>query len=173
MNNPTDCQSYFWHAFGFTAVVLLALLPAQSALSDGFWPLGEKVPVQTLSETYIPFKGKDEITNRPKLMIEAGDAFLGTGKLYKGFAVPVLGAVWQPRLWAYLINRTTLQTFDNHAPNTDRETELANRLDIFANLQLTGTEKILLQLRPTDNNKPRRFSRYTFEGQEEGWEECR
>ena len=25
-------------------------------------------------------------------------------------------------------------------------------------------------MRPTDNNKPRRFSRYTFEGQEEGWE---
>ena len=166
--NNIHCRLSFFASV--VSLSVLSLLPPSSALSDGFWPLGEKIPVQTLSETYVPFKGKDEITNRPKLMIEAGDAFLGTGQLHKGYDIPVLGAVWQPRLWAYLVNRATFQTFDNHAPNTDRETEFANRLDAFFNLQLTGTEKILLQLRPTDNNQPQRFSRYTFEGQEEGWE---
>lgn len=170
MNITTNGQCLFRTAIGIAAIAVLGLLPISPALSDGLWPLGEKVPVETLSETYVPFKGKEEVANRPKLLIELGDAFLGTGQLDKGFEVPVIGAVWQPRLWSYFINRTALQTFDNHAPNTDRETELANRLDLFFNLQLTGTEKILLQLRPTDNNQPRRFSRYTFEGREEGWE---
>lgn len=166
MNTFADGQGYLRHVIGLTAAAFFGILPVSSALSDGFWPLGEKVPVHTLKEEYVPFKGKDKIPNRPKLFIEQGDAFLGTGQLDKGFEVPIIGAVWQPRLWAYFINRTALQTFDNHAENTDRETEIANRMDLYFNLQLTGTEKILLGLRPFDNNQPRRFTRYTFDGLE-------
>ena len=167
MNTFTDGQSFLRYVIGITAVVLLGSLPVSSALAAGFWPLGEEVPVHTLKEEYVPFKGKADIPNRPKLFIELGDAFLGTGKLDKGFEVPGLGAVWQPRLWSYFINRTALQTFDNHAANTERETEIANRMDLYFNLQLTGTEKILLGLRPFDNNRSDRFTRYTFEGASE------
>ena len=167
MNTFTDGQSFLRYVIGITAVVLLGSLPVSSALAAGFWPLGEEVPVHTLKEEYVPFKGKADISNRPKLFIEQGDAFLGTGKLDKGFEVPGLGAVWQPRLWSYFINRTALQTFDNHAANTERETEIANRMDLYFNLQLTGTEKILLGLRPFDNNRSDRFTRYTFEGASE------
>lgn len=109
------------------------------------------------------------LPRRPQLAIELGDAFLGTGKLDPGFEVPITGAVWQPRLWTYVINRTALQTFKDGRSGNQTETEIANRTDLFFNLQLTGTEKILLGLRPTDNNRPNRFTRYTFDGQEEGF----
>jgi hypothetical protein len=161
------------------------------------WPLGDRTEVEMLKDTYVPFQtevGRTEsvtdvykqpssggpkaarvdsdiknLPKRPKLMVELGDAFLGTGKLDAGFEIPITGAVWQPRLWAYVINRTALQTFQSGRSGNPTETELANRTDLFVNLQLTGTEKILLGLRPTDNNRPNRFSRYTFDGRDEGY----
>ncbi|MFQ5938663.1 MAG: hypothetical protein ACE5KL_01145 [Alphaproteobacteria bacterium] len=136
---------------------------------DSFWPLGDRVHVEALKDEYVPFKSIGEIPARPALFLELGDPFLDTGQLYEGFEVPIIGAVWQPRLWSYFIYRTTLQTFDDGAPGRIRDTEWANRLDLFANLQLTGTEKILLGLRPVDNNRPDRFTRYTFEGADEGF----
>jgi len=172
-----------------TAVFLpvLALSPVTAASSysqksdakshSSFWPLGDKVPVEALKDYYVPFqsvnpgKKNGNIPARPKLWIEKGDAFLGTGKLDAGFTVPVIGAVWQPRLWSYLIFRSALQTFNNGNPRTERETEWANRLDVFVNLQLTGTEKILLNLRTLDNNNPRRFTRYSFDGRQKGFNE--
>ena len=134
---------------------------------DWFWPLGERFHAEALKDEYVPFKGAGQIPERPKLHIELGDGFLDTGKLSAGFKVPVLGAVWQPRLWNYIINRSVVQSFDDGAEGRDRDTEISNRLDYYANLQLTGTEKILLGLRPTDNNSPGRFTRYTFEGSDE------
>ena len=159
---------------GVLAIGLCAVVPARAAESeqhwyDSFWPIGERVHVEALKDEYVPFKSSDQLPTRPKLMLELGDPFLGTGKLDEGFQVPVIGAVWQPRLWAYMIYRTTLQTFDNGAPGRERETEWANRLDLFANLQLTGTEKILLGLRPLDKNEPSEFTRYTFSGADEGF----
>jgi len=155
------------------APLLFGLWPAKDTLAGidlpgGIFPLGDKVPVKKIKEEYVPFKGSGEITQRPHLFIEAGDFFLDSGKLYEGFEVPILGAVWQPRLWSYMISRTAVQSFDNHAPGTERETELANRTDLYVNLQLTGTEKILLGLRPFDNNRPDRFTRYTFDGASDG-----
>ena len=131
------------------------------------WPLGEHVEVETLKDEVVKFKSVGDIPFRPALFLELGDPFLDTGQLDAGFEVPLLGAIWQPRLWSYLINRTTVQTFDNGAPGRLRDTEIANRMDLYANLQLTGTEKILLGLRPFDNNLPSRFTRYTFDGSNE------
>ena len=131
------------------------------------WPLGEHVEVETLKDEVVKFKSFGDIPFRPALFLELGDPFLDTGQLDAGFEVPILGAIWQPRLWSYLINRTAVQTFDNGAPGRLRDTEIANRMDLYANLQLTGTEKILLGLRPFDNNLPTRFTRYTFDGSNE------
>lgn len=168
------------------ALVLLSIVGLSPALASSaqkseakshssFWPIGDKVEVEALKDYYVPFKtvnpGKKngDIPARPKLLVEKGDAFLGIGNLSPGFKVPVIGAVWQPRLWSYAIFRSTLQTFDNGTPGTQRETEWANRLDLFINLQLTGTEKILLGLRTVDGNNPRKFTRYTFDGRNEGF----
>ena len=134
---------------------------------DWFWPLGEHVPVEALREEYVPFKGEGEIPYRPPLHVELGGDFLGTGILHPGFTVPILGAVWQPRIWNYFFNRTAIQSFDDGAVGRDRDTEISNRMDYYANLQLTNTEKVVLALRPTDNNSPSRFTRYTFEGADE------
>lgn len=142
---------------------------------SAFWPLGDRVEVEALEDTYIPLQtettGPDigRLPERPPLMVEIGNGFLDTGNLHPGFDVPLTGAVWQPRFWAYAINRTTVQSFDSGRSGAERETEIANRLDVFANLQLTGTEKILLGIRPTDNNRPDRFTRYTFDGADEGF----
>lgn len=165
-----------------------------------FWPLGDRVVVKALKHEYVPFKTEKDIVQsrkqvynpdaksanpatesrrksdkllpaRPKLLVESSDGFLDTGKLDAGFTIPIIGAVWQPRLWAYLINRTTAQTFDSGRGNAKRETEIANRLDLFFNLQLTGTEKILLGLRPVDKNRPDKFTRYTFSGADKGFNE--
>ena len=135
-----------------------------AARYDWFWPLGEPVHVEALKDEYVPFQGLGEIPDRPGLALEVGDGFLDTGQLDAGFEVPLIGAVWQPRLWTYFINRLTLQSFDDGTRGNKRETEIANRLDLFFNLQLTGTEKILLGFRPTDNNEPDCFTRYTFSG---------
>ena len=141
-----------------------------------FWPIGDRVKVKGLDDEYIPFRTEgaatpaaDRLPARPELAVEVGNGFLDTGILDEGFEVPVIGAVWQPRLWAYAINRTAFQSFDDGAPGSVRETEIANRLDLFVNLQLTGTEKILLGLRSLDNNRPDQFTRYTFDGQNEGF----
>ena len=127
----------------------------QDQLKDNFTPLNAD-PTRNLPP-------------RPHLMAEIGDGFLDTGQLDAGFEVPVIGAVWQPRLWSYFVYRTAIQSFDAGVPGVERETEWAHRLDLFVNLQLTGTEKILLGLRPLDNNRPDQFTRYTFRGRNEGW----
>ena len=161
-------RAKFISAVLISTPLLFGLWPIEDTLAGSIFPLGDKVPVKTIKKEYVPFKGSGEITQRPHLFIEAGDFFLDSGKLYEGFEVPILGAVWQPRLWSYMISRTAFQSFDNHAPGTERETELANRTDLYVNLQLTGTEKILLGLRPFDNNRPDRFTRHTFDGASDG-----
>ena len=161
------------HNLLLTVVLLFSVLGVPTAGSAAeehepwygwFWPLGERVEVEALKDEYVPFKSLGDIPQRPELLLELGDPFLDTGLLDEGFEVPIIGAVWQPRLWAYMIGRSTLQTFDNGQQGRVRESEWANRLDLFVNLQLTGTEKLLLGLRPVDQNRPDRFTRYTFSG---------
>ncbi|MGI9512763.1 MAG: hypothetical protein ACR2OL_07680 [Anderseniella sp.] len=138
---------------------------------SSFWPLGDRTEIASLRDDYVDFRTEtseneeDRLPDRPALLYELGNGFLDTGNLHPGFEIPFIGAVWQPRLWAYMINRTAFQSFGAD----QRETEIANRLDLFVNLQLTGTEKILLGIRPTDNNRPDRFTRYTFEGASKGF----
>jgi len=160
-----------------TSITLMFTAGTSFAESKGgysFFPLGERTGVVKLKEEYIPYKPVKDLPARPSLMIEMpapkdGGAFLGVGNLGKGFNVPLIGAFWQPRLWGYMISRTAFQSFANASPTSPRETEIANRTDFFLNLQLTGTEKLLLGLRPFDNNEPRRFTRNTFSGADEGF----
>ena len=143
------------------ALALAALLPAK----DGF---GES-PVDTagaeesesrLSDEPKPFLTEGDIPERPPLILEIGDDFLGEGELNNGFELPT-GAVWQPRLWVFGTYRTAIQTIDTG--RAERTTEFVNRGDFFANLQLTGTEKIVFGVRPFDKNEPDDFSGYRLE----------
>ena len=164
--------SFLGIAASATLVLTAGTSFAESKGSYSIFPLGQRTGVVKLKEEYVPYKPIKALPVRPELMVEFpapedGGAFLGVGNLGKGFEVPLIGAFWQPRLWAYMFSRTAIQSFDN--PSTaDRETEIANRTDIYVNLQLTGTEKILLGLRPFDNNEPSRFSKHTFSGAGDG-----
>ncbi len=157
---------------GPACVILTALAMApvfsSPAIAEGFldsiFPLGERNPPPLYPTEAVPYKSEKDLPERPRLGIEIGDGFLDTGKLDDGFETP-WGAVWQPRLWGYMINRTAVQQFENAARSN---TEIANRMDLFVNLQLTGTEKILLNLRPTDSNRGGRFTRYSFNDSQGG-----
>ena len=108
----------------------------------------------------------EKLFGRPRPLLEWGDKFLGTGNLQRGFNLPT-GANWTPNLWVYGTYRTAVDTFD--AGNDTRITEWANRLDLYANLQLSGTERILFGVRPLDENGLE-YSGYRFEPRPGDWE---
>ena len=147
---------YFWRLFSIllTAVSLPLSAVAQVQTED---PL-------RLTDKVLPFE-VDTIPTDTHPLLELGDPFLDTGAISKGFELPT-GAVWQPSLMVWGIYRTALQVFDD---GTDRNSEWANRLDLFSNLSLTQTERIFAGIRPLDRNG--RFSGYTFESPNESDEE--
>lgn len=82
---------------------------------------------------------------RPAPIVEIGqNPFLGSGPIHPGFTTPT-GAVWQPVFIVYGDARTAVQTFDG---GTGSETEWVNTLNIFGNLYLTPTERILIGFTP-------------------------
>ena len=147
-------------------IILLVLLVgslitsmATSAVAGWLYPLGETTDTPRFSEERVQLKSPSDTGNRPPLIYEGGDLFLGSGNLYEGFETP-WGAVWQPQLWVFATMRSAVYTFDDGVQSPSAE--WGNRLDIYANLQLTGTEKIIIGLRPLDRNRLDRFSRVTF-----------
>jgi hypothetical protein len=85
---------------------------------------------------------------RPDPLLELGEDFLGTGTLKPGVGLPT-GAVWHPSLLLFGTFRSALQTFDG-GEGVARTSEWANRLDLFAQLRLSATERLILGLRPLD-----------------------
>ena len=130
---------------------LLKLLPAVAVLLAVSSVSAE---VKTLSEEPIPYKG-DALPERTKPLLEIGPDLLGTGPLDPGFELPT-GAVWQPALWVFGQYRTGVGIFKNG--DRPEVQEWANRLDLFANLQLSGTERVLFGLSPLRDEG--RFSGY-------------
>ncbi len=108
-----------------------------------------------LTDERIPLE-PDAVPERPRPLIELGDRFLGSGTLEKGFKLPT-GAVWEPSLVVFGTLRTAYQSFDN---DTGRYSELASRLDLFGNLQLSGTERVVAGFRPLDRDG--RFTSYVL-----------
>lgn len=116
-------------------------------------------PDEILTSQVKPFP------KRPKTLHLFGDDFLNHGNIQKGFKIPT-GAVWQPSMFIYGTLRTAWQyeqtgnrlppITDVAGPPIDRGEatveELVTRLDLFFNLALTPTERIVLGLRPFDHN---------------------
>ena len=139
----------------FACVVFSCVTPALADFAD-FFPIGEKQKTSRFSDEKIQLLVPSDTGNRPPLIYEKGDNFLGQGELQEGFETP-WGAVWQPQLWIFGTARTSLYYFDNgvRAPSS----EWATRLSLFANLQLTHTEKLIIGVRPLDRNQFNRFTR--------------
>ena len=96
-----------------------------------------------------------DLPDRPKPIIELGEPFLGTGTLSQGFRLPT-GAVWQPAFLAFGTLRSAVQsqslTFSDVEDADVSLSEAAFRLDLFGNLYLTSTERVLIGFRPLDEN---------------------
>jgi hypothetical protein len=109
-----------------------------------------------ISDEYIPLQ-LEGFPERPKFLLELGNPYLGTGNIKPGFKLPT-GAIWQPTLILFGTLRTAVQSFE---VDDFRVTEWATRLDLFANLQLSGTERLVVGFRPFDRDG--RFTSYIFE----------
>lgn len=104
---------------------------------------GKAHGLSRLSDQPIPLA---QLPKRPKPLLELGSPFLGTGRIRQGFRIPG-GAVWQPSFLLFGSFRTGLSVFDDDRVTT---TQWANRLDLFGNLYLSGTERLVFGLRPLD-----------------------
>lgn len=111
-----------------------------------------------LSSEPKPFLTEKELGTRTAPLLELGGDFLGTGNIRKGFRLPT-GAVWTPQLWVYGTGRSAIQQYERPF-DIERTAEWTNRLDLFANLQLTGTERLLVGVTPL--HRDGRFSGYNF-----------
>ena len=111
-----------------------------------------------LTDEFLPLQ-LERFPNRPKPLLELGAPFLGTGRIGRGFTLPG-GAVWTPSFLLFGQFRTGVSVIDD---GTVQDTQWANRLDLFGNLYLTGTERFVFGVRPTAQTDPlgvRQFSGY-------------
>lgn len=90
-----------------------------------------------------------------------GDPFMQPGNLDEGIELPT-GAVWQPALWVFGEGRTALQAQDTG--DAARLGEWVSTLDLFANLRLSGTERLLVGINPLRRGTG--FTGYSFEPDE-------
>jgi len=100
-----------------------------------------------LSDQCIPLA---DIPRRPRPVIELGAPFLGTGVLGRGIKIPG-GAVWQPSILAFATWRNAVQGV-TAGPGDTEFVEAVSRLDLYGNLYLTQTERVLVGFRPLDED---------------------
>lgn len=132
---------------------LLEAVP--TALSWPDRPLGEFFAgvlgtehVETETElSEIPM-GIQSIPDRPRLIIEWNERFLSPGFLPQGLELPT-GTVWRPAFWVFGTYRGAYQYFDTNRA-VDPVSEIANSLELFGQVNLSGTERILVGMRPLD-----------------------
>lgn len=111
-----------------------------------------------LSDEPVPLAKEEDLPQRTPPIIEIGPAFLGTGNLPKGWVLPT-GAVWQPAFWVFGSSRTAYNFVENRGAGQDLS-EVATRLDLFGNLQLSGTERLLIGISPLRSSGS--FTNYQF-----------
>ena len=105
-----------------------------------FCGLGDVAVTQAASELKTEpgkYLSDESLPPRTVPLLEVGPSFLGTGNIPKGFTLAT-GAVWTPSLWVYGNFRSGLQSYDDGGDLGVTTNEWANRLDLFANLQLSG-----------------------------------
>ena len=110
----------------------------------------------------VPHLGDEDLPPPTPPIVIFGPAFLETGDIERGIELPT-GAVWTPSLWLFGQGRTALQTQDTG--DADRGSEWVNTLDLYANLQLTGTERFQIGINPL--RRGLNFTGYRFEPDED------
>jgi len=136
-------------------ICTLSETTAQSSQENQSEEQDEKSKHSRITDKVLPLQ-LENFPERPKPILELGEPLLESGTLTHGFKLPT-GAVWQPSFIVWGTYRTALQTFGN---DIDLVSEWANRFDLFGNLYLTFTERIVIGIRPLDNRG--KFTGYTF-----------
>lgn len=165
MRRSDQSQSGLFLCVGLCAVMLAAT--GRCATAQDSDPVEENAPVSAdesaddmgtdacseehgdssrFSDVALPLQ-YDDVPPRPQPLLELGTPFMHPGPIGGGFELPT-GAIWQPNFLVYGTYRTGFVGVDRGAP----QSEWANRLDLFGNLQLSGTERILVGLRPLDED---------------------
>ncbi len=121
--------------------------------------LPKRIENTELSSRSIPLQ---DVPERPDTLFHLGDSFFGEGPISKGFKLPT-GAVWQPQFFPFGTFSTAVQISDN---GDQQVSEWVNALDIYGNLNLTPTERLLIGFTPFDNDG--HFSGYNMYPQGEG-----
>jgi|GEM_PF-490280 hypothetical protein len=105
---------------------------------------------------------------RPPLIFEYPERYLDMkDTMTRGYELPG-GAVWRPTLWIWGTNRVAAQYREDQGGANF--TELAERLDLFAFLNITGTEHLVFAMRPFDEEEGgqalngRQFTSYDLNG---------
>lgn len=148
---------------GLSAVMVLALLmgfseawAASGSQGEDGEQSGKMESSSRLSDIPLPLQVGD-VPDRPALLLELGEPFLGTGPFGHEIELPT-GAVWRPSLWVFGTHRMAVQSVDDGATHFS---EWAHRLDLFANLKLSASDRLLIGLRPLDREN--RFTSVPFE----------
>lgn len=144
---------------GMALALLMGFSPAWAG-SEGQGKAGEQFgemeSESRLSDRPFPLQVED-VPERPTLLLELGEPFLGSGPFGPEFELPT-GAVWRPALWVFGTHRMAVQTVDDGAT---RMSEWVHRLDLFANLKLSASDRLLIGLRPLDREN--RFTSVSLE----------
>ncbi|MGH1362696.1 MAG: hypothetical protein ACRBF0_04010 [Calditrichia bacterium] len=156
------------NVFAFLLTLLLVLTPSLAA-DEKDEKSGKDVHADDnhsrLSDVPIPLQ-LDDFPGRTPPLFEWPNRFLGNGNLSKGFQLPT-GAVWQPYLVVFGNYRSGLQHFNTSRDNSI--SEWANNLDLFANLYLTFTERILIGFQPLQQDGG--FTGFNFNSANQGFQD--
>jgi len=115
--------------------------------------LPKRIKNTSLSTHSIPLQ---KVPERPDTLFHFGDSFFGEGPISEGFEIPT-GAVWQPQFFPFGTFSTAIQTSDD---GNQQVSQWVNSLDLFGNLNLTPTERLLIGFTPLDDNG--QFSGYNI-----------
>lgn len=140
-------------------MLIVLLLVAQTAWSQ------DSDSSSRLPDHNTPLLPMEELQPTPPIL-ELGPGLLEVGPLERGFESPT-GAIWRPSFWVYGNLRTGVNVVDPPG-NGNRMIEWAHQIELFGNLQLTGTERILVGIEPLQDRG--QFTRYTMEPDSDiGW----
>jgi hypothetical protein len=112
-----------------------------------------------LSDEPLPLQ-VDKVPERPQPLEPIGPPFLGTGVIGPGFELPT-GAWWQPQLLIWGEIRMGVHTFNPLGDSDTQRSQFANRVDVFAELEVSPTERVVVGFRPFDETGE--FSGCVFE----------